>query len=219
MRINKYLALATGLSRRAADAAITAGEVSVNDLPPQAGQDISADDTVLFHGTIVRPAEQITLLLNKPVGYVCSRDGQGSQTIYNLLPPRYHNLKSVGRLDKNSSGVLLLTNNGELAQQLTHPSYGKNKVYEVELDKKLTAGDKTQLSQGVPIEDYISRLELQPDDENWLVTMTEGKNRQIRKTFSALGYEVKELRRIQFGEYKLGQLRTGHYTVLEQSKE
>src|SRR3954463_9519108 len=107
MRINKYVALATGKSRRAADAAIGEGRVLVNGQTPSTGQGVTTDDLVTLDSLRITPAvNTITIILNKPVGYVVSRDGQGSRTVYDLLPAKYHNLKPVGRLDKDSSGLL-----------------------------------------------------------------------------------------------------------------
>jgi 16S rRNA U516 pseudouridylate synthase RsuA-like enzyme len=113
MRINKYIALATPLSRRDADRAIQAGRVTVNGQIPETGQEVTDADVVLLDNKPITPAVKTTILFNKPAGYVCSRDGQGSKTIYELLPPEYQRLQSVGRLDKNSSGLILLTNDGE----------------------------------------------------------------------------------------------------------
>src|SRR3990167_9874353 len=148
MRINKYVALATGMSRRAADAVIELGKITVNGQPATAGQQISSEDKVALDGKNINTSSKIqTIILNKPVGYVCSRDGQGSKTIYDLLPAELHNLKPVGRLDKDSSGLLLLTNDGELAHKLTHPSFQKEKVYEVELGP-LDETDKHNIELG-----------------------------------------------------------------------
>jgi 23S rRNA pseudouridine2605 synthase len=158
-------------------------------------------------------------MLNKPVGYVCSRNGQGSKTVYDLLPPEYQQLKTVGRLDKDSSGLLLLTNDGQLAQELTHPSQQKRKVYEVTLDKPLQPLHRQMISDhGVSLEDGPSKLELERqhdgDDTKWIVTMHEGRNRQIRRTFAALGYEVIQLHRTKFGNYQLGTLQKGKLKAL-----
>src|SRR5256885_16513224 len=113
MRINKFVAVASGLSRRAADAAIAAGRVRVHGQPATAGQDLAEPDAVTPDGQpLTTPAAFTTILLNKPAGFVVSRSGQGARTIYELLPPKLHQLKPIGRLDKNSSGLLLLTNNG-----------------------------------------------------------------------------------------------------------
>jgi len=209
VRLNKYIALATGMSRRSADDAIAKGQVLVNDTPVQLGQQVEPDkDTVLLAGRPVAPPEKpITIMLNKPPGYVCSRDGQGSKAVYDLLPEKYHQLKPVGRLDKDSTGLLLLTNDGTLAYELTHPSFQKEKKYEIQLDHDLSKVDfETITKKGVQLEDGPSKFKLDfMNDSNteWKVTMTEGRNRQIRRTFEALGYQVTKLHRTHFGEFSL----------------
>lgn len=209
MRINRFVAQATGLSRRAADTLIANGEVLVNGQPPQAGQDIQPTDIVTHNGKrLVPPTQATTILLNKPVGYVCSRDGQGSKTLYELLPVKLHHLKPVGRLDKDSSGLLLLTNDGALAHQLTHPSFQKTKIYEVELDTPLAPLHRQMISEfGVQLDDGPSKLHLERlhegNDKVWRITMHEGRNRQIRRTFASLGYTVTKLHRTHFGQYTL----------------
>ena len=214
MRINKFVAIASGLSRRAADVAIAQGRVRVNDRAPLIGQEISLTDVVTLDGQrLSAPTETTTIMLNKPVGYVVSRDGQGSRTIYDLLPAEYHHLKPVGRLDKDSSGLLLLTDDGNLANELTHPRYDKQKVYEVTLDKALSSPDREQIEQGIQVEDYTSRLQLEGAGEKWQVTMRQGKNRQIRKTFTALGYTVTKLHRTQFGPYQLDIASSSHRAI------
>jgi 23S rRNA pseudouridine2605 synthase len=220
MRINKFVALATGMSRRAADAAIATGRVVINGKEPSAGQDVTDADVVRLDNRVITTAvKTITVMLNKPVGYVCSRNGQGSKTVYDLLPPEYQQLKTVGRLDKDSSGLLLLTNDGQLAQELTHPSQQKRKVYEVTLDKPLQPLHRQMISDhGVSLEDGPSKLGLERqhdgDDTKWIVTMHEGRNRQIRRTFAALGYEVIQLHRTKFGNYQLGTLQKGKLKAL-----
>lgn len=218
MRINKFLARATGLSRRAADAAIQAGRVQVNGQIAKLGDPISESDTVQLDGTtLARQTDSLTIMLNKPSGYVCSRDGQGSRTIYDLLPAEYRHLKPVGRLDKDSSGLLLLTSDGDLANQLTHPRYGKSKRYQVVLDKPLEANDQVAIEQGVQLEDGPSQLALQGQGTDWQVTMSEGRNRQIRRTFTACGYTVTNLHRTDFGPYRLSpELTAGEWTPVDQ---
>jgi pseudouridine synthase len=213
MRINAFVAQASGLSRRAADQAIANHQVLINDQPAQIGAQVTNQDIITLDGQRLQlPDQATTIMLNKPVGYVCSRYGQGSATIYDLLPANYHHLKPVGRLDKDSSGLLLLTNDGQLANRLTHPSYNKAKVYVVRLNKPLTPADQAKLESGVKIDDYISRLQLsKTQDDEWRVTMTEGKNRQIRRTFEALGYDVIKLHRTSFGDYALGDLPPGKF--------
>lgn len=215
MRVNKYIAQATGLSRRAADKAIQENRVTINGRTVTQGQDVTDSDTVTLDGRAITPSvKTITIMLNKPAGYVVSRNGQGSKTIYDLLPPEYHQLKPVGRLDKDSSGLLLLTNDGQLAQELTHPRYQKTKIYEIELDKPLQPLHRQMVSDyGVQLDDGPSKLLLErlgeSTDTAWRVTMHEGRNRQIRRTFAALDYTVTRLHRTHFGRYSLNGLPTG----------
>jgi 23S rRNA pseudouridine2605 synthase len=220
MRLNKFLALATGMSRRAADQAISQNRVMVNDALPSAGQQVTGQDRVTLDGTQVEPpVETVAIILNKPPGYVCSRDGQGSRTVYELLPPELHALKTVGRLDKDSSGLLLLTNDGQLAHQLTHPSFQKTKSYTVELKEPLQPLHRQMISDyGVILEDGPSKLQLERAGGNdfvWQVAMREGRNRQIRRTFESLGYAVKRLHRTKFGHYSLeADLAEGRFKIV-----
>ncbi len=219
MRINVFVANATGLSRRAADRAIAEGRVAINGRPVELGQTVGPNDTVtLDKRAITPPVKTITIMLNKPVGYVCSRVGQGSRTIYNLLPPHLRKLKPIGRLDKDSSGLLLMTDDGQLSYQLTHPSFKKTKVYEVRLGRSLAPEDHDKITKdGVQLNDGISKFELEPLDDKgfvWKVTMTEGKNRQIRRTFGSMGYVLTKLQRTDFYTYKLSGLNTGTYKTL-----
>jgi 23S rRNA pseudouridine2605 synthase len=178
---------------------------------------VSESDVVTLDGrAIAPPVNKVTIMLNKPTGYVVSRDGQGSDTIYDLLPYGYDRLKPVGRLDKDSSGLILLTNDGDLANKLTHPSYKKQKVYEVTLNKPLQPLHRQMISDyGVKLEDGISIFELERlvegDDRKWKVTMSEGRNRQIRRTFAGLDYKTVRLHRTVFGPYMLGDLVEGSF--------
>ena len=160
----------------------------------------------------------MTVIYNKPFGYVVSRDGQGSKTIYDTLPLEYRQLNPVGRLDKNSSGLLLLTNDGVLANDLTHPRYAKIKIYEIRLNQQLAPLHQQMINdRGISLEDGLSQLQLEKlDDEGyaWRVTMHEGRNRQIRRTFSALDYTVTRLHRTHFGEYTLGDLAKGKTKIV-----
>jgi 23S rRNA pseudouridine2605 synthase len=228
MRLNKFIAQATGLSRRAADTAIEQGRVAVNGQQALMGQQLVEGDAVtLDNQPVTSDVKPLTIMLNKPVGYVCSRNGQGSQTIYDLLPEELHILKPVGRLDKDSSGLLLLTSDGELANQLTHPRYQKTKVYEITLDKPLQPLHQQMITDhGVMLDDGLSRFEVTgsrlPQGQNveeattsnlspttYQITMSEGRNRQIRRTFAALSYEVIALKRTTFGNYQLAGLSAG----------
>ncbi len=207
------------MGRRAADQAIAAGRVQVNGNTAIVGQEVNPPDQVRLDEQPITTEGQTstTILLNKPVGYVVSRNGQGSRTIYELLPKEYQQLKPVGRLDKNSSGLLLLTNDGQLTYELTHPSRQKEKVYEVTLDKPLTPLHHQMVTDyGVLLDDGPSKFQLKrshdSDGSQWQITMYEGRNRQIRRTFSALGYTVSTLHRIQFGSYLLGDVASGDFT-------
>ena len=216
MRINVFLASATRLSRRAADAAIRAGRVSINGQTAQLGLEVGPKDIVKLDGRIIDTGNKPvrTVMLNKPAGFVCSRDGQGSKTIYDILPAELHHLKPVGRLDKDSSGLILLTNDGQLANFLTHPRHQKKKIYNVTLNKALAAPDEMYINKGVKLEDGISKLDLAPLDKQrtlWQISMSEGRNRQIRRTFESLGYKVIGLHRSYFGPYKLDALKTGDW--------
>jgi 23S rRNA pseudouridine2605 synthase len=220
MRINKFIAAATGMSRRAADRAIEDGQVLVNNGQPTIGYEVQPGDLVTLEGhALVLPEKSLTILLNKPAEYVVSRDGQGSRTIYDLLPDEYHHLKPVGRLDKDSSGLLLLTNDGKLANELTHPKYQKTKIYEITLLKPLEPAHQRAINEpGVLLEDGPSKLQLEPlsdDRKSWQITMSEGRNRQIRRTFAALGYTVNKLHRTHFGPYKLGSLEAGKIQAID----
>ena len=214
MRINQFIARSTGMSRRTADRIITDGRVTINQQVTTPGHGVEPTDVVHLDGQPLVEKKAATIVLNKPVGYVCSRDGQGSKTIYELLPQELHHLKPVGRLDKDSSGLLLMTTDGSLANQLTHPRYQKEKRYEVVLDRPLAKNDEEQVSEGVRLEDGLSKLKLAGNGKNWAITMTEGRNRQIRRTFAALEYRVTGLHRTSFGEYTLNELAIGKYTNL-----
>lgn len=213
-RLNKFLAMHMNIGRRRADELIVAGKVLVDGKPPILGARVTAHTNITVNGKpVAGSAPHFSyLLMNKPVGYICSRSQQGdTPTIYTLLPAKYQHLKTVGRLDKNSSGLLLLTNDGDLAHKLTHPSFTKVKKYEVTLSTPLAPLHHQMINDhGVTLADGPSKLQLtrlhEGNDHAWLVTMHEGRNRQIRRTFEALGYHVTTLHRVQFGTYTLGQL-------------
>jgi 23S rRNA pseudouridine2605 synthase len=220
IRLNKFIASRLNLGRRAADDLITAKKVRVNGELPALGARVLPGDEVVADGTRLTfdtAPDFIYLLLNKPVNYVCSRRQQGdTPTIYSLLPAQYQHLKPVGRLDKNSSGLLLLTNDGDFAHRMTHPSFVKIKKYEVTIDKPLQPLHRQMINDyGITLPDGPSKLHLERrndgDDHAWTVTMHEGRNRQIRRTFAALGYEVITLHRTHFGPLSLHQLENETY--------
>jgi 23S rRNA pseudouridine2605 synthase len=215
MRINKFLSVSLGISRRKADELIDSNMVKVNSSIAKRGQDISHDDLVYFNGATVKNEHIFKyIMLNKPMEYVCSRNGQGSKTIYSLLPECYQDLKYAGRLDKYSTGLLLLTNDGEFINKLTHPKNQKNKIYEVKLDKTFKKEDQISLNQGIVLDDGISKFNVNIKKDKLIATLKEGRNKQIRRTFNKLGYKVISLHRTTFGKYKLGSLKTGEYILV-----
>ncbi|NTW62132.1 rRNA pseudouridine synthase [Candidatus Saccharibacteria bacterium] len=218
LRLNKYLALHLGVSRREADNLIDAGTVQINGQVAALGARFNEGDQITVDGkdlTATTGYEYIAL--NKPAGYVCSRKQQGDHpTIYELLPPEMHNLKPVGRLDRDSSGIILLTNDGDFAYQMTHPKFHKIKVYQVRLNHDLEPLHQQMISDhGITLDDGVSKLSLERmSDHNrrdWTITMHEGRNRQIRRTFASIGYNVVKLHRTNFGNYQLGDLKSGKY--------
>lgn len=218
MRINKYVALATGLSRRAADSLVEQGKIAVKGITAGSGLLVEETDKVTLEGQVLTIPVKSTIIMHKPRGYVVSRNGQGSKTVYDLLPAGYRHLKPVGRLDKDSSGLLLMTNDGNLANELTHPNRQKIKIYEIIIDKPLQPLHHQMISDiGIQLKDGVSKLLLErieeTNDLNWRVTMTEGRNRQIRRTFEALGYTVRQLHRTHFGPYTLNKLQPGKFTI------
>ena len=216
-RLNKFLATRLGIGRREADDLIVKGKVLINGSAPILGARVKDGDRVEVSGKQVVTAKPhfMYLLMNKPKGYVCSKRKQGdTPTIFELLPSKYQGLKTVGRLDKDSSGLIMLTNDGELAHRLTHPKFAKLKTYELTLNKPLEPLHHQMINdKGIDLPDGNSKLGLQrlKDGNNteWLVTMFEGRNRQIRRTFAALGYLVTKLHRTGFSDFTLNKLAPG----------
>lgn len=217
VRLNKYIASALAIGRRQVDYLIEKRKVTVNGKVPELGARVHDGDQIMVEG---KPLESqakpmLYIALNKPAGYICSRRQQGdTPTIYRLLPEAYRHLKPVGRLDKDSSGLILMTNDGDFAHRLTHPRFIKHKQYEVTLRKPLEPLHRQMISDiGITLADGPSKLHLERitegDDTRWLTTMHEGRNRQIRRTFGGLGYDVIRLHRTMFGAYHLGKLAEG----------
>lgn len=218
-RLNKHIALILGVSRREADSLIEKKQVSVDGAIAQLGQQIDEDSDIKVNGESINKTSELTYIaLNKPVGYVSSRHKQGeSPTIYSLLPPEMHYLKLVGRLDRDSSGIILLTNDGDFSHSMTHPSFSKVKIYEVELDKPLEPLHQQMISDhGIQLEDGVSQFLVEKlDKKGYKITMKEGRNRQIRRTFGSLGYTVTKLHRTQFGNFSLNNLGEGKYISID----
>ncbi|HSX47742.1 MAG TPA: pseudouridine synthase [Patescibacteria group bacterium] len=219
MRINKYVAQATGLSRRHIDNLISQNKILINDSPAKLGQDVKAIDEIKINEKVIKLTNnKVLVILNKKADYVCSRQGQGSKTIYDLLPHKYKDLKSVGRLDKDSSGLLLMTNDGDLANKLSHPKYQKTKIYHLKLNREVTDLDLHKINKGIQLTDGVSQIKVKRIPSKTYdvqVEMSEGRNRQIRRTFQKLNYKVIKLHRVAFGEYRLNDIKLGEYKEIK----
>jgi 23S rRNA pseudouridine2605 synthase len=222
MRINKYIAERSDLSRRGADEAVVQNRVKVNGLLPINGQRVQETDIVELDGKpLSEKPKTITIMLHKPVDYICSKDGQGSKTIYELLPPELLGLNPVGRLDKDTSGLLLMTNDGDLLNTMAHPSFNKEKTYNIALHKALLDEDRHKITDvGVDIGDKrlskfsVKKIASKKHMSAYEVRLTEGRNRQIRRTFKALGYFVNHLHRTTFAAYQLDSLEVGKFKFI-----
>src|SRR5664279_2346173 len=213
-RLNKHLALELGVSRREADNLIDGGHIKIGNSIGTLGARFRDGDNIFVDDVLLSKNTQYQYIaLNKPLNYVCSRLQQGdSPTIYDLLPDDYRKFKPVGRLDRKSSGLILLSNDGDFAYRMTHPKFVKTKIYECYVDPGLEPLHQQMISDyGVHLEDGPSKLSLERvvegNNNKWIVTMHEGRNRQIRRTFGSLGYDVVRLHRTNFGNYSLGDMK------------
>lgn len=226
LRLNKFLANAGVCSRREADEFIQAGLVTVNgQVVTELGTKILRTDEVKFHDAVVSLEKKVYVLLNKPKDYVTtSDDPQQRKTVMDLVkdvcPERIY---PVGRLDRNTTGVLLLTNDGDLASKLTHPKFLKKKVYHVHLDKNLTAHDMQQISEGITLEDGEIKADAvayadERDKSQVGIEIHSGKNRIVRRIFESLGYRVTKLDRVQFAGLTKKNLRLGDWRFLTEKE-
>ncbi len=226
LRLNKFLANAGVCSRREADEFIQAGVVTVNgEVVTELGTKILRTDEVKFHDAPVSLEKKVYVLLNKPKDYVTtSDDPQQRKTVMDLVkdvcPERIY---PVGRLDRNTTGVLLLTNDGDLASKLTHPKFLKKKVYHVHLDKNITAHDLEQIREGVTLEDGEIKADAveyadERDKAQVGIEIHSGKNRIVRRIFESLGYRVTKLDRVQFAGLTKKNLRRGDWRFLTEKE-
>lgn len=221
MRINKYLAACGIASRRGCDKLITDGKITVNGKKAVIGMEIFGDDHVEIDGKIISVQKNEYYIINKPKGYICSvSDEKGRKTVLDLLPGDVGRIYPVGRLDYDSEGLLILTTDGELAQHLTHPSNEIPKTYLVKIEGTLTESDLNPIRSGIEIDGYVTKkCKAHIVETNKLytkihITITEGKNREIRKMFEAIGKNVILLKRIKIGEITLRGLDRGAYRTL-----
>ena len=226
IRLNKYLANAGVCSRREADEYIQAGAVLVNGtVVTELGTKVLRSDEVKFRDQPVTMEKKVYVLLNKPKDYVTtSDDPQQRKTVMDLVKNACEErIYPVGRLDRNTTGVLLLTNDGDLASKLTHPKFLKKKVYHVYLDKPVTATDLQKIAEGIELEDgevHADAIEYaSPTDEKQVgIEIHSGKNRIVRRIFESLGYRVVKLDRVQFAGLTKKNLRRGDWRFLTQKE-
>jgi 23S rRNA pseudouridine2605 synthase len=220
VRLNQFLARAGFGSRRACEDLIRDGSVTINghrlrELAVRVGP----EDNVLVHGKPVKIPLPIVAVLHKPTGYLCtSADSTNERTIYDLLPHHWPRVIYVGRLDKESEGLLVVTNDGNLAQRLTHPSSKLRKTYIVTLDKEFDFSLVPKMRKGFPIEEGFAKMEeiFRVGPRTVKVVLTQGLKRQIREMFFKFGYETKRLVRVQIGGLTLDGLPAGQTRILTQ---
>jgi len=222
MRLQKYIAEAGLASRRKAEEMIIAGRVTVNGAVAQLGQKVAMEDVVSVDGqtlTLKIDEKLVYIMLNKPAGVICSvKDQFGRQSVVDLVGYEDARLYPVGRLDFHSTGLVLLTNDGDLANKLTHPRYGHSKTYLARVAKPIKPEDIKAFHEGIEIDNYKTKpVEIELLDK-WgkqaKIVLTEGRNRQIRKMFAALENEIVSLKRMAMGTLELGALKSGQWRHL-----
>ena len=226
IRLNKYLANAGVCSRREADSFIEAGVVKVNgEVVTELGTKVKRSDVVLFHDQQVNIEKKVYVLLNKPKDYVTtSDDPQNRKTVMDLVKGACRErIYPVGRLDRNTTGVLLLTNDGELATKLTHPQYLKKKIYHVFLDKNVSAADMRQIAEGIELDDgeiHADAIEYasETDRKQVGIEIHSGRNRIVRRIFEHLGYKVIRLDRVYFAGLTKKNVRRGDWRFLTEQE-
>jgi 23S rRNA pseudouridine2605 synthase len=226
IRLNKFLANAGVCSRREADSFIEAGGVKVNgQVVTELGTKVKRSDSVLFHDQLVSIEKKVYILLNKPKDYVTtSDDPQNRKTVMDLVKGACRErIYPVGRLDRNTTGVLLLTNDGELASKLTHPQYMKKKIYHVYLNKNVTAADMRMIADGIQLEDGEIKADSieyasETDRKQVGIEIHSGRNRIVRRIFESLGYKVIKLDRVFFAGLTKKNVRRGDWRYLTEQE-
>ena len=221
IRLNRYIAMSGICSRREADDFIKAGVVKVNGVVvTELGTKISANDEIRFNDEIIHGEKKVYILMNKPKGYVTTLDDPNAErTVIDLLKGKVpERIYPVGRFDKNTMGVLLLTNDGDLTKELTHPSYQKKKIYHVFLDKNLSIEDMERIAEGVELEDgiaYADEISFIGDSKKEVgVEIHSGRNRIVRRLFEHFGYKVQKLDRVYFAGLTKKGLQRGFWRYL-----
>ncbi len=221
IRLNRYISMSGICSRREADEFITSGVVTVNgEVVTELGAKVSADDVVKFNNNLIQNEKKVYIVMNKPKGYVTSvEDPHADKTVMELLNNGCRErVYPVGRLDKNSLGVLLITNDGDLAKKLTHPSFEKKKVYQVTLDKPLTKADMQAVADGVTLDDgevHADAISYVGEKKTEIgIEIHSGRNRIVRRIFEHLGYRVQKLDRVYFAGLTKQRLKRGAWRFL-----
>ena len=226
VRLNKFIANSGVCSRREADNFILAGVVTVNgEVVTELGTKVNINtDDIRFNGERLKGENKVYIIMNKPKGYVTTAsDPHADKTVMDLLKGCPTRVFPVGRLDKNTTGVVMFTNDGEIAEKLTHPSYDKKKIYQVSLDSKLRGEDYDKILSGVELSDGMiaaDELEyIEEDDHRKLgIEIHSGKNRIVRRIFESLGYEVKALDRVYFAGLTKKGLKRGEWRFLTEGE-
>lgn len=222
-RLNKYIASSGLCSRRKADELIESGVVQVNGKKvTELGYSVQNKDKVFVNGKIIHPVKHEYYRFYKPAGYITTSDDEkGRKTIYDLLPENLHHLKPVGRLDRESTGLIILTNDGDLINDLTHPSVKVPKLYRVSINGKITQNDIDKMYKGIEIESnkmayaQVDVLEIDNTHTVMEILLYQGLNRQIRRMFEYLGFEVVSLKRIQHAIFNLDGLKRGEFKPIK----
>ncbi len=223
IRLNKYISQSGLCSRRAADELIKKGKVQVNNkICDQVGTKINKNDKVIVNKKLIKPEKNIYVLLNKPKDYISTnKDTHNRRVVFDLIKGINERLFSVGRLDRKTTGLLLLTNDGDIAKKLTHPSYQIKKIYSVTLEKKISNDEISQIKNGLFIEDEyikVDNIERLEKDYEIGIEIHMGKNRIVRKIFESLNHRVSKLDRVLFGPFTKKDLPRGKWRILNQNE-
>ena len=223
IRLNKYISQSGLCSRRAADELIKKGKVQVNNkVCDQVGTKINKNDKVIVNKILIKPEKNIYVLLNKPKDYISTnKDTHNRRVVFDLIKGINERLFSVGRLDRKTTGLLLLTNDGDIAKKLTHPSYKIKKIYSVTLEKKISNDEISQIKNGLFIEDEyikVDNIERLEKDYEIGIEIHMGKNRIVRKIFESLNHRVSKLDRVLFGPFTKKDLPRGKWRILNQNE-
>jgi 23S rRNA pseudouridine2604 synthase len=218
MQITKYIASNTNYSRRQAEKLIRDKKITINKEVAYLGQIVTAHDKIYLNNKLIiaKKKDLILIMLNKPVDYTCTKKTFANEkNIYQLLPRKYQNFNIIGRLDKDSQGLLLLCNQGDVINQLSHPRYQHQKKYQVEVDRELTKKEIEIIKKGVEDKnETLNVKDIRGGNKYYLITLTEGKNRHIRRIFNHFKISIKQLNRIAINNLSLGVLKIGGYREL-----